>query len=129
MEKEPVEKKKRPGADNIKGYPRNTEEARARGRKGGKASGEARRQKRDLRLAIERLLEQDFVDKKTGEVLSGAELITLKQMEKAMKGDWRAFQLLRDTAGQKPVEKVMVSEVDQKTINDVEDMMREDDDE
>jgi hypothetical protein len=46
-----------------------------------------------------------------------------------MKGDWRAFQLLRDTAGQKPVEKVMVSEVDQKTIDDVEDMMKEDDEE
>lgn len=106
---------------------RTPQKRRENARKAGKASGEARRQKRDLRLAIERLLEQDFVDKKTGEVLSGAELITLKQMEKAMKGDWRAFQLLRDTAGQKPVEKVMVSEVDQKTINDVEDMMREDD--
>ena len=127
MEKEPVEKKKRPGADNIKGYPRNTEEARARGRKGGKASGEARRRKRDLRLAIEALFEEEYTDK-MGNTLSGAEVIALKQMEKAMKGDWRAFQLLRDTAGQKPVEKVMVSEVDQKTIDDVEKAIFEEDD-
>ena len=128
-----MEEKKKKGncPENIINANKNRTASRRRenASKAGKASGEARRQKRDLRLAIERLLEQDFVDKKTGEVLSGAELITLKQMEKAMKGDWRAFQLLRDTAGQKPVEKVMVSEVDQKTINDVEDMMREDDDE
>ena len=63
-----------------------------------------------------------------GNTLSGAEVIALKQMEKAMKGDWRAFQLLRDTAGQKPVEKVMVSEVDQKTIDDVEKAIFEEDD-
>ena len=129
MEKEPVEKKRGNTKNLIPASQRSKEEVRKNSAKGGRKSGEVRRQKRDLRLAIERLLEQDFVDKKTGEVLSGAELITLKQMEKAIKGDWRAFQLLRDTAGQKPVEKVMVSEVDQKTIDDVEDMMREDDEE
>ena len=129
MEKEPVEKKRGNTKNLIPANQRSKEEVRKNSAKGGRKSGEVRRQKRDLRLAIERLLEQDFVDKKTGEVLSGAELITLKQMEKAIKGDWRAFQLLRDTAGQKPVEKVMVSEVDQKTIDDVEDMMREDDEE
>lgn len=129
MEKEQTEKKRGNTKNLIPANQRSKEEVRKNSAKGGRKSGEVRRQKRDLRLAIERLLEQDFVDKRTGEVLSGAELITLKQMEKAMKGDWRAFQLLRDTAGQKPVEKVMVSEVDQKTINDVEDMMKEDDDE
>ena len=39
---------------------------------GGKASGEARRQKRDLRLALEMLLEKDFTDK-SGITASGAE--------------------------------------------------------
>ena len=115
----PEEKPKRGRIENLKGYPRTTEEARTRGRAGGKASGEARRQKRDLRLAIEALFEAEYTDK-SGRTLSGAEVIALKQMEKAMKGDWRAFQLLRDTAGQKPVEKIMVSEVDSNVISEVE---------
>lgn len=102
----PEEKPKRGRIENLS--PCNTvskEEARRRGSKGGKASVEARRQKKDLRLAIEALFEAEYTDK-SGRTLSGAEVIALKQMEKAMKGDWRAFQLLRDTAGQKPVEKV-----------------------
>ena len=72
---------------------------------GGKASAEARRRKRDLRLALEALLEKDIYSKE-GELMSGAEAIALKQMEKALKGDTRAFETIRDTAGQKPTEKI-----------------------
>jgi uncharacterized cysteine cluster protein YcgN (CxxCxxCC family) len=32
----------------------------------------------------------------------------------------KAFETLRDTCGQKPVEKVMVADVDQNVINDIE---------
>lgn len=88
-------------------------------KKGGIASGEARRAKRDLRLALEALLEKEF-SAKDGTVLSGAEAIALKQMEKALKGDTKAFEVVRDTAGQKPVEKVMIAEVDQAVIDEVE---------
>ena len=94
-------------------------EAREKGAKGGKASGEARRRKRDIRLALEMLLEKEYKGK-GGEALSGAEAIAIKQMEKALKGDTRAFEIIRDTAGQKPVEKVMISEVDQSVIEEVE---------
>lgn len=86
---------------------------------GGKASAEARRKKRDLRLAIEALLEKDYTSK-NGETVSGAEAIAIKQFEKAMKGDTRAFEVLRDTAGQKPIEKVMVADVEQSVIDEVE---------
>lgn len=87
--------------------------------KGGKRSAEVRRQKRDLRRALEMLLEKEFTDK-NGNVATGAEAITTKLFEKAMKGDVRAFETLRDTVGQKPVEKVMVAEVDQEVIDEVE---------
>lgn len=94
--------------------------------KGGKASGEARRRKRDIRLALEALLEKDVTDK-AGNVLSGAEAIALKQMQKALKGDTRAFEVVRDTSGQAVVQKVMVAEVSQEVINEVEKMVLEDD--
>ena len=95
-------------------------------KKGGIASGEARRAKRDLRLALEALLEKEF-SAKDGTVLSGAEAIALKQMEKALKGDTKAFEVVRDTAGQKPVEKVMIAEVDQAVIDEVERAVLDDD--
>lgn len=87
--------------------------------KGGKASVEARRKKRDLRLALEMLLEKEFKDK-NGNDITGTEAITAKLFEQAMKGNVKAFETLRDTVGQKPVEKVMVAEVDQNIIDEVE---------
>lgn len=86
---------------------------------GGKASGEARAARRDLRKALEALLDKEF-SSKDGTTLSGAEAIALKQMEKALKGDTRAFEVVRDTAGQKPVDKVMIAEVSQEVIDEVE---------
>lgn len=79
--------------------------------KGGIASGEARRRKRDIRLALEALLEKDISDKH-GNTMSTAEAIALKQIEKALKGDTKAFEVVRDTAGQKPMERVEVSGLD-----------------
>lgn len=87
------------------------EEAAKNGTKGGIASGEARRRKRDIRLAMEALLEKQYKGK-DGKQLSGAEAIALKQMEKALKGDAKAFELVRDTAGQKPIEKVEQVNID-----------------
>lgn len=88
--------------------------------KGGKRSVEVRRQKRDLRRALEALLDKNMGKNKDGEDVSGAEALALKQFEKALKGDTRAFEIIRDTAGQKPVEKVMIAEVDQDIIDEVE---------
>ena len=81
------------------------EEAVANGRKGGVASGEARRRKRDLRLALEMLLEKEYTDKK-GNVATGAEAISTKLFEQAMKGNVKAFETIRSTVGQDPVQKV-----------------------
>lgn len=44
--------------------------------------------------------------------MSGAEAIAMKQFEKALKGDTKAFEVLRDTAGQKPVDKVEQVNID-----------------
>lgn len=87
-------------------------EAVENGQKGGIASGEARRRKRDIRKALEILLEKDYTDKH-GNTMSGAEAIALKQLEKALKGDTKAFEVVRDTVGQKPVEKVAFGATDE----------------
>ena len=102
------------------------EEAVKNGSKGGIASGRARAEKRDLRRALEMLLEKDFADK-NGNVISGTEALTTKLFEKAMKGDVRAFETIRATVGQDPVQKIMVAEVDQDIIDEVERVVLEDD--
>lgn len=79
--------------------------------KGGKASAEARRKKRDLRLMCQMVLEMD-IKSKDGTIKSGAEAITLAQLQKALKGDAKAYEVLRDTAGQKPIEKVEQVNID-----------------
>lgn len=104
------EKNLRPGE-----YKLSQEEAK----KGGKRSGEVRAGRRDLRKALEALLDKEFKGK-DGTTISGAEAIALKQMEKALKGDTKAFEVVRDTAGQKPVDKVMIAEVEQSVIDEVE---------
>lgn len=87
--------------------------------KGGKLSAEARRRKRDLRLALELLLERDYKDK-NGNTISGTEALTTKLFEQAMKGNVKAFETIRSTVGQDPVQKIMVAEVEQDVIDEVE---------
>ena len=102
------------------------EQAVTNGQKGGIASAEARRRKRDLRQALEMLLERDYKDKH-GNVISGTEALTTKLFEKAMKGDVRAFETIRSTVGQDPVQKIMVAEVEQNVIDEIEKAVLEDD--
>ena len=81
-------------------------------KKGQQRSAEVRRRKRDIRLALEALLEKDITDKH-GNTMSTAEAIAIKQIEKALKGETKAFEVVRDSAGQKPVEKVSVGASDE----------------
>ena len=115
------------GIENLKPQSTRTkDEQREVATMGGKASGEARRQKRDLRRACEMLLEMD-IKGKDGTTKTGAEAIALAQLQKALKGDAKAFEVLRDTAGQKPVERIMVAEVEQSVIDEVERAILDDD--
>lgn len=87
---------------------------------GGKASAQARKRKKDLREALEILLDKEYTDKKTGETMQGIEVVTAALFKEAAKGNVKAFNTLRDTIGQMPVQKVMIAEVDQSVIDEVE---------
>ena len=108
--------------ENLKGHgfdERTAEEQRKIASMGGKASAKARREKKNLRIALEMLLEKDFKDK-SGKTVSGTEAITAKLFEQAMRGNIKAFETIRSTVGQDPVQKVMVADVDPEVINEVE---------
>lgn len=94
-------------------------------KKGAQKSAEARRRKRNLREALEMLLEKEFTDK-NGVSKSGTEVITAKLFEQAAKGNVKAFETIRSTVGQDPVQKVMIAEVDQSVIDEVESAVLDD---
>ena len=100
---------------------------------GGKASGKARRNKKLLRDCIDYLLERqdETALDADGNPMSGAEQLAYNLFIKALTETdtgkaAKAFEVLRDTAGQKPIDKVMVSDVDAEVINEVERMVNDD---
>lgn len=98
---------------------RSENEARKRGRAGGIASGKARREKKMMRETLEMLLTMPMKNGKFADVenirsfaalkgknISVQEAILIAQVQKAMKGDTRAAEYVRDTIGQKPTDSV-----------------------
>ena len=91
-------------------------------RAGGVASGIARRKKKDFREACLALLETEMTDNE-GNLVTGYDVVVSSLFTQAKAGNVKAFEALRDTAGQKPVEKLVVADVDQSVINEVENMV------
>lgn len=77
---------------------RSKDEAKERGKKGGIASGEARRKKKTIRETLEMMLSGKMPDGATRQ-----DAIVVALLEKALSGDVRAFEAIRDSIGEKPV--------------------------
>ena len=88
-------------------------EARERGRKGGIASGEARRKRKTLKEELILMLEDEEVQKS----------VTTALINQAKKGNVKAFGMLRDTIGEAPVEKIMIADVEPSVVAEVEKMV------
>lgn len=93
--------------ENLKPV-RTKKEARERGKNGGIKSGEARRVKKTMKEMLEILLEKQIENSRTGEQVSYREAILTSCIKKAIKGDVKAAQFIRDTAGEAPVTKTEV---------------------
>ena len=95
------------------------EEARELGRKGGLKSAEVRAARKTLREELLALLTQDITDK-NGRQMKTQTAISASMIKQALSGSTKAYEIIRDTIGEKPIDKVMISEVDPETINEVE---------
>lgn len=91
------------------------EERKANGRKGGLASVKKRREKKAMKENLEALLSMSLKSGKLADVetiknfaalngknVSVQDAILIKQIQKAMKGDTRAAEFIRDLSGNKP---------------------------
>lgn len=109
------------GADNLTPV-RSTGEARERGKSGGIASGKARREKKAMKDTLAALLSMPLKTGKAtdiesiknlaavkGKNITVQEAIMLAQIQKAMKGDTRAAEFVRDSSGNKLKEGIELS--------------------
>lgn len=95
--------------ENLKPFSERTESEQKEIRsKGGKKSGEVRRAKKTMRELLDYLLEKEITNKK-GEKATTKEAILVSAIKKAIEGDIRALQFIRDTIGEMPVVKQEVS--------------------
>lgn len=98
-----------------------TEEAQKIGRKGGIASGKARREKKALKDTLEELLAMPIKEGRSADIdkiksiagikgknITMQEAIMVAMLNKAAKGDVRAAEYVRDTIGQKPDNKMNI---------------------
>lgn len=90
--------------ENLKPF-QSAEEAREKGRKGGIASGQARREKKLFKEAIEKQLGQSI------------DSMITSMIAQAQNGNVQAITFLRDTIGEKPTDKVEAEVNSDVTIN------------
>lgn len=109
------------GIDNLNPV-KTEEEAREKGRKGGIASGKARREKKAMRETLELLLSMPMKDGKFADVesiknfasMKGKNIdvqtaISIAMIQRALKGDKGAAEFVRDTSGQKPTDNMNIT--------------------
>ena len=90
------------GIENLKPVTkRSKEEAREISKKGGIRSGEVRRERKKLKEELLLLLSENDNNRK----------MSLAILQRAMNGDTKAFEVIRDTIGEKPKEEVEVKDV------------------
>ena len=113
--------------ENLKPV-RTKEEARERGRNGGKASGKKRRELKTMKLMLDYLLSKKIENKQTGKKVTTLEGIMLAQIKQALSGNTKAAQFIRDTLGEKPAEQVTTTNInieDEKIINEILDKLKD----
>lgn len=104
------------------------ETAAIAGAKGAAASAESKRARKTIRAELEALLAKHPTDKEGKESeLSYQSAMIVAILKKALKGDTKAFEIIRDTIGEKPAERISLAQIDQDTIDAVEKMVMGDD--
>lgn len=91
----------------------------------GKASVEARRKKKMLKECLEALLNSEVGKDADGNTITGSEAMATTVFRRALNGDLKAWELVRDTSGQKPVDKVITTDIDSEIIDKVEAMVED----
>ena len=98
------------------------EQRRENGRKGGIASGEAKRKKKAMKETLDVLLSMPMKNGRSidieavknfaaikGKNINVQEAMIISMLQRALKGDVKAAEWVRDTAGQKPTDNMSMA--------------------
>ena len=90
--------------------------------KGGKKSGETRKRRKAMREAFEELLQRRYTDRE-GRETDGVTALTTRVYQKALDGDMKAVQFIRDTVGEMPVQRVQVDTIDPQARAEMDELL------
>ncbi len=120
--------------ENLKGHGFHeiaAEKQRQIASEGGKARVKQRRAQKAFRDCLNAILEEDGGTYK-GEIVSKKELIAIRALKYLIEKEdldarefAKLFEVVRDTIGEKPIDRVQVSELDQSVIDEVEAVIAE----
>lgn len=114
------------GAELPRGKPFEPgEEAREKAKMGGQKSVASRRKKKTLREELQYLLNQEITDKKGNRYIAH-EAISLALIGAAVAGNVKAYEVIRDTIGEKPAENVQIAVPDKSVRAEIRRRMEDD---
>lgn len=93
------------------------EEQRERSRKAGRKSGEARRARKTLREELLHLLTVEIASS-DGKKKTTQEAMSAALIKQALVGNTKAYEIIRDTIGEKPVDNVSIVSADFGALDD-----------
>lgn len=86
--------------------------AREIGRKGGKRSKQLQAERKTLREDLLTLLREEITDKNSGRTMGTQAALSAALIKQALSGNTKAYEIIRDTIGEKPVENVNIVSAD-----------------
>lgn len=90
-----------------RGRPFETGDERAK--KAGKQSGKKRKERKTLREDLLKvLMDMEIPQKETGKKIPVQEAMSIAMIKSALNGNVRAYEIIRDTIGEKPVENLNI---------------------
>lgn len=102
---------------------RTKSEQRAIQSKGGKASGEARRERKRMQELARMILDEEIEDSNGRTLTRGEAALRMQARRAVFDGDLKALAFLRDTAGEAPVSQVEVATADQARFTELLDQL------
>ena len=113
------------GHENLQPFAVDSPRTKECASKGAKACTEVKHKKKLLRDLLNELMEKQnpLMLDENGDPMTNAAIMAVKAIDAASGGDWKAWELVRDTAGQKPIEKIMVADVDAEVVEQIENMV------
>lgn len=75
---------------------------------------------------LSEILDKRYFDDETCDDMTGTQIIALRLFQRALRGDVKAFEVIRDTCGQvPPIKSIITNDIDPEVAKEVEQLVYE----